>query len=292
MLRNILRMKPRALILHLLLGAQARADAALGVRELLGAGALFGHAPNSMRVALARAVSAGWLVAPRRGAYALGPMARPLADDVGRWREPAAQAVDWNGEWIAVHAGAAGRSDRAALRARERAFALLGLAEFERGLYLRPDNLAGGAAALRARLHSLLPAGTDSGTAFALSALSADAAQRARALWDAACLDAGYRATTARLSAWLEGASGLPLARAARESFALGHQAIRQLVFDPWLPPPLVDGATRQRFIAAVTRHDAVGQTIWQQYLAALRAPGSPHGAPTLPSESPQEHIR
>ncbi|HPO18088.1 MAG TPA: hypothetical protein PLO07_02765, partial [Rubrivivax sp.] len=75
MLRNILRMKPRALILHLLLGAQARADAALGVRELLGAGALFGHAPNSMRVALARAVSAGWLVAPRRGAYALGPMA-------------------------------------------------------------------------------------------------------------------------------------------------------------------------------------------------------------------------
>lgn len=286
------RMKPRALVLHLLLGAQARADAALGVRELLGAGALFGHAPNSMRVALARAVAAGWLVAPRRGVYALGPMARPLADDVGRWREPAAQAAAWNGEWIAVHVGAAGRSDRAALRARERAFALLGLAEFERGLHLRPDNLAGGVAALRARLRALLPAGADGGTAFALSALAPDAAQRARALWDVAQLDASYRGTTARLSAWLEGARRLPLARAARESFELGHQAIRQLVFDPWLPPPLVDAATRQRFIAAVTRHDAVGQTIWQQYLAALHAPGAPHDAPGLPSTSPQENVR
>ena len=285
-------MKPRALILHLLLGAQARADAALGVRELLGAGALFGHAPNTIRVALARAVAGGWLVAPRRGAYALGPMARPLADDVGRWRDPAAQTAAWNGEWIAVHAGAAGRGDRTALRARERAFALLGLAEFERGLYLRPDNLAGGVAALRARLQALLGSGSDAGTAFALSALAPDAAQRARTLWDGAQLDAGYRATTVRLSAWLDGAHALPLARAAREAFELGHQAIRQRVFDPWLPPPLVDAESRQRFLAAVTRHDAVGQTLWQQYLAALRAPGAAPGAPRLESELTQENPR
>ena len=63
----------------------------------------------------------------------------------------------------------------------------------------------------------------------------------------------------------LDDAHALPLERAARESFELGHRAIRQLVFDPWLPAPLVDVAARQRFVAAVSRHDAAGRGIWQR---------------------------
>lgn len=282
----------RSLVLSLILGAEARGDAALGVRELIAACALFELPENNVRVALARAVAAGQLATPRRGAYALSAQSRPLADEVGRWRSLEDQIVEWRGDWLAVHVGATGRSDRPALRARERAFGILGLAEFERGLHLRPDNLAGGVAALRARLQALLGSGSDAGTAFALSALAPDAAQRARTLWDGAQLDAGYRATTVRLSAWLDGAHALPLARAAREAFELGHQAIRQRVFDPWLPPPLVDAESRQRFLAAVTRHDAVGQTLWQQYLAALRAPGAAPGAPRLESELTQENPR
>ena len=262
----------RSLVLSLILGAEARGDAALGVRELIAACALFDLPENNVRVALARAVAAGQLATPRRGAYALSAQSRPLADEVGRWRSLEDQIVEWRGDWLAVHVGATGRSDRPALRARERAFGILGLAEFERGLHLRPDNLAGGVASLRERLAHLVPQGTELGTVFVLGGLAAADAQRAAALWDAAALNAHYRDGTARLSAWLENARALPLERAARESFELGHAAIRSLVFDPLLPAPLVDAAARSRFIKTVARFDDAGKAVWQRFLKRVRA--------------------
>lgn len=271
----------RALVLNLLLGAEVRGEAELGVRELLAACALFGLPENTVRVALARAVAAGLLVTPRRGTYALGPAARAVADEVSGWRRIESSMVAWDGGWMAVHVGASGRSDRVASRARERAFGLLRLAEFERGLHLRPDNLVGGVDALRERLGHLLPEGTDTGTVFALRGLAPADDARARALWDRAVLDAGYRDTTARLAAWLDGARGLPLERAAREVFELGHAAIRRLVFDPLLPAPLVDAAARSRFVRTVARFDETGRAIWQRFLAGVRAPA---GRPTAPS--------
>ena len=101
--------------------------------------------------------------------------------------------------------------------------------------------------------------------------LAAADAQRAAALWDAAALNAHYRDGTARLSAWLE-TPALPLERAARESFELGHAAIRSLVFDPLLPAPLVDAAARSRFIKTVARFDDAGKAVWQRFLKRVRA--------------------
>ncbi len=280
---------PRALILRLVLGVESHGDPALGVRELLSACALFGLPENRVRVALARAVAAGLLVAPRRAVYALGPAARALADEVGRWRGMAQQVVLWQGDWVAVHVGARGRSDRSALRARERSFELLGLAEFERGLHLRPNNLAGGAETLRTRLQALLPAGTHAGTVFTLRDLGPADGRRARSLWDTAALDASYREGTAQLTAWREQVRSLPPEQAAREAFELGNRAIRRIVFDPWLPAPLVDDAARRRFITAVTRHDDIGKAIWRQFLGAVRAPSSRHATPSLPRRRMQE---
>jgi phenylacetic acid degradation operon negative regulatory protein len=267
-----MRFTPRSLVLNLMLGAEARAWPTLNVRELLAAGALFGIAGNTMRVTLARAVAAGLLQTPRRGCYALGPEARPLAREVQRWRQAGTLTTPWTGEWIAVHVGAVGRSDRAAVRARERAFGLLGFAELERGLHLRPNNLVGGIDAVRARLRALLPHDAGVGTLFVLRGLTPEDDARARRLWDGAALDAAYRETTARLGAWLEDAHTLRLNEAARQCFDMGHDAIRQLTFDPMLPAPLVDTEARARFIEAVARYDDVGQAIWACFLARARA--------------------
>jgi phenylacetic acid degradation operon negative regulatory protein len=257
---------PRHLILNLLLGA---GGAALSARTAVAACALFGLRENSVRVALARLAASGLVAPAGRGSYRLGPQAAGLAADVGQWRGAVRRLGDWHGGWIAVHAppGAPAGSHatgRAARRTRERALGLLGLRELDRGLHLRPDNLAGGAAAVRERLARL---GLDGGSAaFAARDLDPARERRARALWDGAALNRGYRATRQRLERWLARADRLALADAARESFALGHDAIRQLVFDPLLPAPLVDADARHRFIDAVVRFDAAGQSIWTRF--------------------------
>ncbi len=65
--------------------------------------------------------------------------------------------------------------------------------------------------------------------------------QAARQLWDGAALNASCEATCQKLVKWMQGADQLELDVAARESFLLGSEAIRQLVFDPLPPKPLVD---------------------------------------------------
>jgi len=92
-------------------------------------------------------------------------------------------------------------------------------------------------------------------------------------LWDGAALNRAYRATQQRLEAWLAGAAHLPTPQAARESFFLGGAAIRQLVYDPLLPEPMVDGALRQAFIHSVHAFDAAGRAIWNRFYDTLPTP-------------------
>lgn len=254
---------PRRLILNLLLGAEG---GTLSARNAIAACALLGIRDSSTRVALARLTAGGFLLATARGSYTLGPAAQVLATDVSAWRDPAPPVRDWSGDWIAVHAGALGRSDRVALRARERAFALLGLAEFERGLYLRPDNLVGGVGTLRERLVRLVPGAGLS--VFVARGLDPGRDAAARALWDGTALNERYRTQARTLNNW--DASRLSVETAAREVFVIGNQAIHERVFDPLLPAPLVDTDARDAFFAAVRRFDAAGHAIWKTFLSGV----------------------
>jgi phenylacetic acid degradation operon negative regulatory protein len=254
--------RPRQLILRLLLGAHGRP---LAARDAVRAGALFGIAANGVRVTLARLAAAGLVEPVERGAYRLGRRASPLAAEVAAWRDAHDRAGGWSGDWVAVHVGALGRSNRVALRARGRALGLLGLRELDRGLHVRPDNLDGGVDAVRRRLTRL---GLEHDAAvFRAAGFDAARERRARALWDGRALVGGYLEGRARLERWLARAHRLDLDEAARESFLLGDQAIRQVVFDPLLPAPLVDEPARAAFVDAVIRFDAAGQAIWREFL-------------------------
>ncbi|MFP5440530.1 MAG: PaaX family transcriptional regulator C-terminal domain-containing protein [Gammaproteobacteria bacterium] len=265
---------PRNLVLNLLLAADGQP---LSAREAVAACRLFGIRENSARVTLVRLAAAGLIEAAGRGAYRLGPNAAQLAGDVATWRSAEQRVRDWNGDWIAVHTGGLGRSDRVALRARDRALALLGLRELDRGLYVRPDNLVGGVATVRARLLKL---GLDAGAAvFVAAGFDEEREARARALWDGKALTASYRTTRKKLEYWLARADTLPPETAARESFLLGNAAIRQLVFDPLLPAPLVDVDERRAFVDAVQRYDRAGHAIWQNL--HLAPPATPRITPS-----------
>lgn len=234
----------------------------MSAREAVAACGLFGIRENSVRVALVRLTAAGMIEAAGRGCYRLGANATELAEDVSTWRAAESRVCEWSGAWIVVHCGALGRSDRSALGRRARALQLLGFRELDRELFLRPDNLAGGVATVRERLLKL---GLDAEAAvFRASELDAARDARARALWDGPALTRSYRQTREQLEKWLSRADTLEPEVAARESFLIGGRAIRQLVFDPLLPDPLVDVAERRAFVDAVRRYDEAGHAIWR----------------------------
>ena len=262
------KVQPKHLLLELLL---ASGDDALPVSHAVAAGAVFGISENHVRVTLARLAAQDMAQATERGAWRLGPAAQSLAQDVSHWRHTAERLRPWNGQYVAVHCGALARGDRAATRQRERALHLLGFAELQRDFWLRPDNIEADIAAIRTRLHAL---GLEA-QAVVCGCTQLDASTEAAvdALWDGVALNQGYRATQERLQRWLEGAARLPIDQAAHESFFLGGAAIRQLVYDPLLPEPMVDGALRAAFIDSVHTFDAAGRAIWDCFYDTLAIP-------------------
>src|SRR5690606_6852301 len=124
------------------------------VRALVEAGALFGVAEGSVRVALTRLRADGLVERDERGSYRLGAKARAVSERVRGWRRLDERVRAWNGAWLAVLAAPGARSApaRAAQRGHARALRLLGFRELTRDVAVRPDNLAGGIDAVRAEL--------------------------------------------------------------------------------------------------------------------------------------------
>jgi phenylacetic acid degradation operon negative regulatory protein len=241
----------------------------LTAAEAVAAGELFGISGNATRVALARLAAAGLVDATTRGTYRLGQAGIALDKEVSSWRDAEQRLVDWSGQWIAVLTAGLPRTDRAAWRARERALSLLGLRELDAGLFIRPDNLEGGVESVRSRL-SALGVG-DATPVFCADQFDAPREQQARTLWKAGELTQRYRNGSNKLQKWLKRAPLLSGAIAAKESFLLGDRAIRQLVFDPLLPDPLIDVGLRRSYRNTVIEFDQAGRRIWTNFLATAR---------------------
>jgi len=257
----------KSLILELLV---ATGGAPLSARAAIVACALFGISENSTRVALVRLSAAGRIEAVERGSYQLTSGSEDLAREVGSWRSAESKLRRWRGGYLAVHAGSLGRADRAELRRRDRALRMLGFGELERGFHLRPDNLAGGLEGVRSRLHAL---GLErEAIIFVASALTPDVEYRVQALWDGKGLSAAYRRSRAELERWLRRAGRLEPDVGAREAFLIGGRAIRQIVYDPLLPAPLVDEGDRRAFFDAVRQVDQEGRQIWKRFFESHEA--------------------
>ena len=104
---------------------------------------------------------------------------------------------------------------------------------------------------------------------FAATQLDASLEARARGLWQGKALSQAYVQTRHQLQAWLDGAHRLTPDVAARECYMLGNDAVRQLVFDPLLPEPLVNTAERRAFTNTVIAFDEAGHRIWRTLLAS-----------------------
>jgi len=241
------------------------------VRGLVTAGALFGIAENSIRVALARLFEAGLVVRDERGRYRLGTGALTVTEQVRAWRHSTPAGSVWDGRWLGVHTSGLARADRRRLRLRSRALAFLGLEELSPGLVVRPANLAGGVAAVRERLVAL---GLEADAPVFLAELDAATDARARGLWDARALVEGYRRSRAELERSESRLATLSPERAMTESFLVGGRVMRQLALDPNLPEAIVPKAERDALVVAMRRYDRAGRDCWKPFLREL---GLPH---------------
>jgi phenylacetic acid degradation operon negative regulatory protein len=258
----------RNLILDLLL---ASGSVPMPVRHLLADAALFNIPGNNLRVALARLSAEGMIEPVERGIYQLSAQANELAADVATWRTACERVRPWQGSYITVHCGALSRSDRVALRHRDRALQMLGLKELDRGLFVRPDNLEGGVEQVRRRLYTL---GLErDASVFTATEFDAERQARIPGLWQGAELNEAYARLQTQMANWTQGSPKLTLEEAARQSYLLGRQAIRQVVFDPLLPEPLVDVQARRRFASAVLAFDKLGHGIWRRFHAQVDTP-------------------
>lgn len=261
-----MKLSARHLILDLLLASD---NHLLLAREAILACKLFQISENSVRVALARLSAEGLIQAGGRGSYQLAPAAMELAGDVATWRSAEQRLRPWQGDWLVVFTAALGRSDRTRLKRRERTLQLLGFRELAQGLHVRPNNIEQDVSAVRRRLLAL---GLEpEASLFSADNWSDGELARMHTLWDTQALNQQYRRMRSQLGEWMARADQLAPEEAARESFVLGGQAIRQVVFDPWLPEPMVDVAARHDFFATVRAYDQLGHGIWRTLYAQAR---------------------
>lgn len=260
---DALRITPRSLILDLL---STLRRGAMPVRALVEAGAMFGLAEGSVRVALSRLLRDGRIERDERGAYRLGPAAREVAERAAGWRRQSERMRPWSGAWLAVIATRPAVGARAARRRHARALRWLGFRPLERGLAVRPDNLRGGVAGVRDELARLGP--LPGALVCTLSDLDPVSEARARELWDVPALLAGYRRLREALERSAAELPNRPPAEAMVESFRLGGEALRALALDPLLPEPIVPAAERSAFAEAMDRYEALGRSAWAPFLA------------------------
>lgn len=264
-------MKPKHLIVNLV----SVADEPVSSQILVGVCELFGITANNARVTLARLVADKMLEAPRRGFYQLGEGATVLAEEVAGWREQESRVCEWQGDWLGVYIGALGRTDRTGLRRRMRVLKLAGFEELEQGLLIRPNNLKGGAEALRQRLYHL---GLEKDArVMRLDDFSDTEQQQAVELWDTQSLLSLYQVEYEEMQQWIANVDQLSVEDAARESFLMGDRVLRNIAYDPMLPQQMIDVSLRSRWIAAMVEYDRVGnscfETVYRQMSREVPAP-------------------
>lgn len=258
--------RPKSVVLDVLSTLSRRSAP---VRFLVAMGEIFGIDPNATRVAITRLVATGLLERDERGAYRLGTAGAAIQGRVTSWRTISSRVRPWKGAWVGVAAGNC-QEQRSPTR---RALELVGMREFSMGLWLRPENLAGGLPVLATSLRGL---GLPSDRAiFTLHDLDEEAEVRARKLWDADALRQGYRSTIDVLEESGRRLEQLEEQVAMAESFLLGGAAIRQIVLDPLLPDAIVPTEERDALVAVLKRYDELGRRIWAPFLRRFGVPAA-----------------
>ena len=244
-------------------------DATLPIAKLIVGAGVFGIEESAVRMAANRLVNEGVLSLVERGWYGISVQGETLYEASRAWQKQNERLGDWTGEWVVVHIAHLGRSDRQALRRRNRAFVLCGFAELESGLWVRPNNLTLSIVALRAELVKL-GLGEDA-VVFRAAELIHPHSDPFPDLWDRNALETSYNSALVAMQESESTLDSKPLDAAAREVHEIGASVVSVLTHDPLLPEPFVDTSLRRKVYDAMLSYDALGKAIWEELFSSTR---------------------
>jgi len=262
------RLNERPTAKRLILSVLAQPNmASLPIGQLIAWGALFDQKPSAIRVTAGRLVAETLLEKTSRGMYTIGPGGLAMKNKAGEWATALSQIREWEGGWFGVHTAHLGKTLRRNVRARERAFRLLGFKELVSGLWVRPDNLNSSASEMHAKLcqfgvepHMVLMRSDD---------LNQNGIENPLELWSSDELNASYGRAIDLLNQSQRRLARRDLHILIRESFVIGEHVIRQINADPLLPATHIDAASREDMVRAMTRYSNFCHPYWEEFLNA-----------------------
>jgi phenylacetic acid degradation operon negative regulatory protein len=251
------------LVLDFLAGS---ADRQMSAQDVCRAGSIVGYSDATMRVALTRLAQQGKIIKRGRATYSLNTQKNRLQLDIENWRERVNWIVAWRGDWAAVHDGTANRSDKTGLRRHQRALLLRGFRKWKQGLYVRPNNLSGGAQALRRQLNDLgLATGAE---LFVARGFSEQQTSELLRLWNLPALRRSYEKLLSRARVGQQRLIELNAKAAARESLLVGRDLISSILRDPLLPSEIIGGVQFRELGQAIGEYQALSRKIWDGVMA------------------------
>lgn len=237
----------------------------LSVQQLIAWGALFDQKPSAIRVTASRLVAESLLEKTARGMYTTGPGGSAMKSKAGEWTTALSRIRQWEGGWFGIHTAHLGKTLRRNVRARERAFRLLGFKELVSGLWVRPDNLNYSASEMHAKLCRL---GVEPQMVLMRSDdLNQSGLEDPLTLWSSEQLNASYGQAIELLSLSQRRLEHQDLHTVTRESFVIGEHIIRQINADPLLPAGHIDAASREDMVRAMTRYSDFCHPYWEAFL-------------------------
>lgn len=235
----------------------AASDRSLDVATLVTATGILGLTSNSTRVTLSRLLSEGWVTRDERGRYRLrGDRAR-AASGLSPYARISSAVRQWTSKWLGcvVDEGDASLADR---------LQRLGFRAAAPNLFVRPDNLRGGAELIEARLGAA--------RLFAISPTGiADATAQWKKLWDCEALSNGYAEMRERMRKSRASQRRLSPEKALAENFDAVQTCIATLERDPLLPAEWVDARARFALVTELTAYDRECRTLWMKTIPGLQ---------------------
>lgn len=237
----------------------------MSIKQLIAWGALFEYEPATIRVAAARLVKQGFLVAEQRGNYTIGSADKSIRQLASTWRNSLATVTQWNAGWLCVYTAHLGRTSKQSIRVRERAFRLTGFKALEKNLWCRPDNLMETA---NSTFTKLVEIGLEN-TAILMKVdhFNNNLPTSPMSLWSPAQMEKAYGQLVSLMERSAQRLPNLDVKRATRESFLIGEHVIRHINQDPLLPEEMVDATARKALLGAMVDYDRICHPIWHKFV-------------------------